>query len=68
MEVKDTEAALEPHRVHAALGCERASEPERVTGGWDTLLWPFSTPDAREHSLRVYLLPRVRSLTSPYGI
>ncbi|MDP2949718.1 MAG: aminoglycoside phosphotransferase family protein, partial [Chloroflexota bacterium] len=46
----------------AALGYAETSEPQRVSGGWDTLLWRFDTPDGREHSLRVYHLPRLRGI------
>jgi aminoglycoside phosphotransferase (APT) family kinase protein len=47
----DTRSAL------AGLGYPETSEPQRITGGWDTLLWRFETPDGRQHSLRIYILP-----------
>lgn len=58
MELADIEARVDPRRALAALGYPDISEPQRVRGGWDTLLWRFQTPDGREHSLRVYYLPR----------
>ncbi len=58
MSHRDIESTVEPRRVLAALGFSETGEPARVTGGWDTLMWRFTTPDGREHSLRVYCLPR----------
>ena len=58
MDVTDVEGRVDPRRALAALGYGETSEPRRVRGGWDTLLWRFQTPDGREHSLRVYYLPR----------
>lgn len=57
-----TEVSIDPRRALAALGYENVSGVDRVLGGWETLLWRFTTPDAREHSLRVYELPRVRDI------
>ncbi len=54
--------SIDPRRALAALGYESVSDIEQVLGGWETLLWRFTTPDAREHSLRVYELPRVRDI------
>jgi len=58
MDVAELEAQIQPREALAALGYAETSEPQRVKGGWDTLLWRFGTPDGREHSLRVYVLPR----------
>lgn len=49
---------VDPAAALRALGYESASAPIRVTGGWDTLLWRFQTPDGRHHALRVYHLPQ----------
>lgn len=57
-EVSELEAQIDPRQALAALGYAEVSEPQRVKGGWDTLLWRFSTPDGEEHSLRVFILPR----------
>ncbi len=54
MDVAEIEAQIQPREALAALGYAETSEPQRVKGGWDTLLWRFSTPDGREHSLRVF--------------
>ena len=58
MDVAEIEAQVDPRKALAALGYGETSEPRRVKGGWDTLLWRFGTPDGREHSLRVFCLPR----------
>jgi aminoglycoside phosphotransferase (APT) family kinase protein len=55
--VAELEARIDPEHALAGLGYAETSEPERVKGGWDTLLWRFGTPDGREHSLRVFVLP-----------
>ena len=52
-----TEPSLDPRAALAALGYPETTEPQRVKGGWETLLWRFATPDGREHSLRVHHLP-----------
>lgn len=60
METVDAAAIAEkvdPRQALAALGFEDTSEPQRVMGGWDTLLWRFRTPDGGEHALRLYILP-----------
>jgi len=57
MDVAEIEAQIDPRQALAGLGYDETSEPQRVTGGWDTLLWRFGTPDGREHSLRVFILP-----------
>jgi hypothetical protein len=31
----------------ADLGYAETTEPQKVKGGWDTLLWRFATPDGR---------------------
>ncbi len=51
-------ARIDPRQALAALGYPETNEPERVTGGWDTVMWKFMTPEGREHSLRIYCLPR----------
>jgi hypothetical protein len=57
MDVAEIEAQIDPRKALAGLGYAETSEPQRVKGGWDTLLWRFGTPDGREHSLRVFILP-----------
>jgi aminoglycoside phosphotransferase (APT) family kinase protein len=57
MDSDDIEARIDPRRALADLGYAVVSEPERVLGGWETLLWRFSSPDNCQHSLRVYQLP-----------
>ncbi|MDP2675884.1 MAG: aminoglycoside phosphotransferase family protein [Dehalococcoidia bacterium] len=52
-----TEPSVDPRAALAALGYAETTEPQRVKGGWETLLWHFATPDGREHSLRVHHLP-----------
>ncbi len=61
-DVAEIEAQTDPRLVLAALGYPDTSGPQRVAGGWETLLWRFQTPDGLEHSLRFYHLPRVRPL------
>jgi Ser/Thr protein kinase RdoA (MazF antagonist) len=56
-DISEPEAQIDPRQALAALGYAEVSEPQRVRGGWDTLLWRFATPDGREHSLRVFTLP-----------
>lgn len=53
---------INPREALASLGYPEVTEPVPVTGGWETLLWRFQTPDGREHSLRVYHTLRVRAL------
>jgi aminoglycoside phosphotransferase (APT) family kinase protein len=57
MDAPAVEASVDPRAALAALGYPDTSEPVRVVGGWDTLLWKFRTPDGGEHSLRVHYLP-----------
>jgi hypothetical protein len=57
MDVAELEAKIDPRHALATLDYAETSEPQRVKGGWDTLLWRFGTPDGREHSLRVFILP-----------
>jgi aminoglycoside phosphotransferase (APT) family kinase protein len=57
MDVAEIEAKIDPRKALSSLGYTETSEPQRVTGGWDTLLWRFGTPDGREHTLRVFILP-----------
>jgi aminoglycoside phosphotransferase (APT) family kinase protein len=52
-----TEPSINPRQALAALGYPETTEPQRVKGGWETILWRFATPDGREHSLRVHHLP-----------
>ncbi len=49
-----TEAAPDPREVLASIGWEASADPVRITVGWDTLLWRFSTSDRKEHALRLY--------------
>lgn len=44
---------IDPRRVLSSLGYTDVTEPTRVTGGWDTLLWRFATPEGSLHTLRV---------------
>lgn len=48
---------LDPHRILASLGYGNASDIQPVSGGWDTAIWRFTTPDGRSHVLRVYRSP-----------
>lgn len=57
MDVAEFEAQVDLRQALTALGYTETSEPQRVKGGWDTLLWRFGTPDGREHSLRLFVLP-----------
>ena len=54
MDIVDIETKIDPREALAGLGFAEVSEPRRVKGGWDTLLWRFGTPDGRNHSLRVF--------------
>jgi aminoglycoside phosphotransferase (APT) family kinase protein len=60
MDIVDIETKIDPREALTALGFAEISEPQRVKGGWATMLWRFATPDGLEHSLRVYSphLPR----------
>lgn len=53
----EIEQRLDPLHVLAGLGYAAAAELRRTKGGWDTLLWRFQTPDGRQHSLRIHVLP-----------
>lgn len=57
MDLAAIERSVDPRRTLAALGYTDISEPMRITGGWDTLIWRFQTRDDRDLSLRVYFLP-----------
>lgn len=57
MDLAAIEQGVDPRRTLAALGYSDISEPVRITGGWDTLIWRFQTPDGGDHSLRVYFIP-----------
>lgn len=48
---------VDPRDVLVGLGWRPTAGPQRLTGGWDTLLWRFSTDDGRDHVLRVFHLP-----------
>ena len=54
---QDIQERIDPRQALAVLGYGQTSEPRRIKGGWDTLLWRFQTPDGRQHSLRIYFLP-----------
>lgn len=60
--MEETEPKIDPREALAALGYPEVSDPVRITGGWETLLWRFQTPDGSEHSLRVYHLARIRAI------
>jgi hypothetical protein len=47
---------IDPRCVLASLGYDDVSDPVGITGGWETLLWHFATPDGSEHALRLYVL------------
>ena len=49
--------AVEPGDALAALGFLATSDPVRLTGGWDTLLWRFTADDGSDHVLRCFHLP-----------
>src|SRR5215217_3804538 len=49
----DPHATIDPAAVLAALGIRDAGNLQRVTGGWDTAIWRYSTPDGSGHALRV---------------
>lgn len=57
MDLAALEQSVDPGRTLAALGYSDISEPVRITGGWETLIWRFQTPDGGDHSLRVYFVP-----------
>ena len=44
----------DPHEILETIDWQAAADPVRITVGWDTLLWRFSTADGREHALRLY--------------
>jgi Ser/Thr protein kinase RdoA (MazF antagonist) len=44
---------INPAAGLAALGIAAAGALQPVTGGWDTAIWRFTTPDDRAHALRV---------------
>src|SRR3989304_5389396 len=47
-----TEPQIDPREALAALGYPETTEPQRVKGGWETMLWRFATPDGAQPSLR----------------
>ena len=57
MDLAAIEQSVDPRRTLSALGYTEVSEPVRIMGGWETLIWRFQTPDGRDHSLRVYFVP-----------
>jgi hypothetical protein len=48
---------IDPLDVLRILGMEPAGAPSPVTGGWDTALFRFATPDGSAHALRVFRSP-----------
>jgi len=56
MRLAPEQRQIDPRQVLASLGYADAGNPVPVTGGWETLLWRFDTPDGREHALRLYHL------------
>lgn len=60
--MEEAEPGIDPREALASFGYDSVSEPVRITGGWETLLWRFQTPDGREHSLRIYHLARIRAI------
>ena len=46
----------DPIAAIRSVGWPEPSRVERVTGGWDTLLWRFPGPDGRPKALRLYRL------------
>jgi aminoglycoside phosphotransferase (APT) family kinase protein len=57
MALSSVQQEVEPAAVLDALGVECVGVPRRLTGGWDTLLWRFRSPDGRQHVLRIHYLP-----------
>jgi aminoglycoside phosphotransferase (APT) family kinase protein len=57
MDLAAIEQGVDPRATLAALGYADTSEPVRIMGGWETLIWRFQTPDGGDHSLRVYFVP-----------
>jgi len=57
MDLAALEQSVDPRATLMALGYAEITEPVRITGGWETLIWRFQTPDGRDHSLRVYFVP-----------
>jgi aminoglycoside phosphotransferase (APT) family kinase protein len=56
MRLAPEQRQIDPRQVLASLGYCDVGEPVPVTGGWETLLWRFDTPDGRAHALRLYHL------------
>lgn len=50
---------IDPSEALRALGYRETTRLEPITGGWETLMWRFKTPDGGRHSLRVYWLPHL---------
>ena len=56
-EAAGLEERIDPREALAALGYAQTSDPVRIRGGWDTLIWRFETPDGSRHALRLHILP-----------
>lgn len=57
MDLAALEQSVDPRATLTALGYPETTDPTRITGGWETLIWRFGTPDGKDHSLRVYFVP-----------
>jgi aminoglycoside phosphotransferase (APT) family kinase protein len=47
---------IDPRDALAQLGYAGVAGPSPLTGGWETLMWHFATPNGAEHALRIYCL------------
>jgi aminoglycoside phosphotransferase (APT) family kinase protein len=56
LSVAPVSSDIHPRRLLEQLGFHDTSEPVAVPGGWETLMWRFTTPDGAEHALRIYCL------------
>ena len=52
--MNDSGDDVDPRAVLRHLGWEAVEPPERIEGGWDTLLYRFATADGRLHALRIF--------------
>ena len=50
-------ADIDPREALRSLGYTDATDPQPVTGGWDTGLWRFATDDGSQHALRIFRGP-----------
>ena len=57
MDLAALEQSIDPQATLTALGYSETTGLTRITGGWETLIWRFGTPDGKDHSLRVYFVP-----------